>query len=80
MVAKDRTGYFCAWRACSTACEVSLGRDLLVAAETKRLPNQRFIDQWTMLNVWQNQNPSRLPRLIPEPTRLEPTLVDPDQL
>ena len=25
-------------------------------------------------------NPSRLPRLIPEPTRLEPTLVDPDQL
>ena len=55
MVAKDRTGYFCAWRACSTACEVSLGRDLLVAAETNPLPNQRFIDQWTMLNVWQNQ-------------------------
>ena len=49
MVAKDRTGHFCAWRACSTACEVSLGKDLLVAAscETKRLPNQRFIDHWT---------------------------------
>jgi hypothetical protein len=77
MLAKDRTGHFCAWRACSTACEVSLGKDLLVAAscETKRLPNQRFIDHWTMLNVWQNQDPSRLPRLIPEPTGLEPAML-----
>lgn len=28
-----------------------------------------------MLNVWQNQNPSRLPRLIPEPTGLEPAAL-----